>query len=103
MKLATKISSISNIIAASILWLLAILTFAFNYWGVFTIWSLAGFGFILFLPIALLVNIVAVIITIISAIKEKNGKYVFWNLLTFIPSIISLFVTVKVSAEWFWV
>ena len=99
MKSLTKISTIINYISQAILILLAFLTFLFNYLGLFMVWNLVGFAFIFYCALPLLVNIAAIVISIIN----KNPKMILLNLITLIPYVISVYITVYISSTWFWV
>ena len=56
----TKTFTVINYILSGILWLLGILTLLFNILGLCAPWHLAGFGFVFYIPIPAIFQILAI-------------------------------------------
>lgn len=98
MKNKVKIFTVINYVALSILLLLAILTLLFNVLGLWAPWHLAGFGFIFFVPVSILIQIFALAYS--NASNEK--KYKIANFISLAISIGLVLLTVYVSSTWLW-
>lgn len=95
--MATRRTKVTLVLTA-FAWVLAALTLAFNIIGLWGPWHLAGFGFVFYLPIPT----IALISSFITSVRERNGKYVFKNILYFFVNVAITLFTVVVSATWFW-
>ncbi|MBE6605681.1 MAG: hypothetical protein E7635_01405 [Ruminococcaceae bacterium] len=97
MKNRAKIFTVINYILSSILWILGILTLLFNILGLWSPWQLAGFGFILYLP----VQIASMILSVIFSHIENNSKMIVLNFVSFAISAGFIILTIFVSSTWF--
>jgi len=93
-----KVFTITNYILSSILWLLGILTLLFNVLGLWAPWHLAGFGFIFYIPVPAISQILAIVFSCV----EKHKKTIIMNFVSLIVSISFVLLTVFVSSTWFW-
>ena len=98
MKAAARVSTVINYVFSSILWLLGILTFAFNLFGLWAPWHLAGFGFVFYIPVPIIPLIVAIVLSFMA----KDIKTIILNLGSVVVSVFFALFTVFVSAGWFW-
>ena len=96
-KTAKKITNVSFILSV-ILWLLGILTLLSNVLGLWTVWHLAGFGFIFYIPVPIIPAILSIVFSCIS--KEK--KFIVMNCISIAVSIGFILLTIFVSSTWFW-
>lgn len=92
----SKLFTRLNLVFSSILWLLGIFTLLFNSLGLWVPWHLAGFGFILFVPVPLIFSI----LSLLFSYKEK--KLLLNNLIFIGVSVFFVLFTYFVSAGWFW-
>lgn len=105
MEKKTKGVTIFNFVVSGILWLLGILTLLFNLLGLWAAWHLAGFGFVFYAPLALLVEIAVSIYTHRKwqeFLQDENRTRFFMNLISIGISILFILLTVFVSTTWFW-
>ncbi len=89
-------STAVSFVLALILWILGVLTFLFNYLGLWVEWHLAGFAFVFYLIIPAIAHLVA-----LGKSIGRGGQF-FFNLLTTAISVIVTLFTVHISAGWFW-
>ena len=92
-----KLFTIINYVFSSILWLLGILTLLFNILGLWSPWHLAGFGFIFYIPIPAITQLIA-----FCFCNTTEKKFLSMNLVAFAVSAGFVLLTVLVSAKWFW-
>ncbi|MBE6130728.1 MAG: hypothetical protein E7183_03325 [Erysipelotrichaceae bacterium] len=97
-----KIITLINYIFSSIAWLLTLLFFLFNLFGLFDLWHLTGYLFIFYMPISIVLSVIATIISVNNYIKLTDVKYLFWNFMSLMITTISIIFTIFVSANWFW-
>ena len=98
MEKTAKRFTVINYILSSILWLLGVLTLLFNIVGLWAPWHLAGFGFVLYIPIPTISQVLAIVFSCV----EKHKKTMAMNLLSLVVSISFVVLTVFVSSTWFW-
>lgn len=98
MKIAKIISLSFHAFLTFILALLGILVFLCNVIGLWKIWQLAGFAFIFFVPITILLFITALVLSCIS----KDIKFIIINTCLGLFTILFSVFTIIVSATWFW-
>ena len=98
MKKAAKAFTVINYTLSSILWLLGILTLLFNIIGLWAPWHLAGFGFLFYIPISAIPQILAIVFSCV----DKNKKAIIMNFASLVISIAFVLLTVLVSSSWFW-
>lgn len=92
-----KVFTVINYIALGILLLLAILTLLFNIFGLWAPWHIAGFGFIFFIPVSIVIQILALAYSNTS--NEK--KYKVANCISLAISVCLVLLTC-VSSAWLW-
>ncbi len=102
MKISSTLITVTSYIVSGVLWLLGILTFLFNILGLWAPWHLAGFGFVLFIPIPIILNIVAIIFSAVNEEKNIRRKYLIINSISLGITLFFIAFTVIVSAGWFW-
>lgn len=102
MKISSTLITVTSYIVSGVLWLLGILTFLFNILGLWAPWHLACFGFVLFIPIPIILNIVAIIFSAVNEEKNIRRKYLIINSISLGISLLFIAFTVIVSAGWFW-
>jgi hypothetical protein len=88
----------ATLVLSIFLWILAVLTLAFNILGLWAPWHLAGFGFVFYLPIPT----IASICSFVASVKEKKAGLVFKTLLYILVNAAITAFTVFVSSTWFW-
>ena len=98
MKKTTKVFTIINYIASSVLWLLGVLTLLFNVLGLWAAWHLAGFGFIFYMFVPAISQILAIVFSCV----ERHKKAMILNFVSLAISIAFVFLTVFVTSNWFW-
>ena len=102
MEKQAKFTSVLNYITSGVLWILGLLTLLFNISGLWKAWHLAGFGVVFVAPFAIIVNIVALVCSVIITEKPQKRKYLIINGIAFAVSVFFVIFTVLVSATWFW-
>ena len=90
--------TVINYILSSILWLLGVLTLLFNIVGLWAPWHLAGFGFIFYVPVPTISQVLAIVFSCV----EKHKKTMIMNFVSLAVSISLVVFTVFVSSTWFW-
>ena len=80
MKRSSKGLTVFNYVISGIFWLLGILAFLFGLLGPWHLYHLAGFGFIAFAPVALIVEISVIIYSCRE--KDEEKKFLLLNLLS---------------------
>ena len=98
MKKTAKGFTVINYILSSILWLLGVLTILFNIVGLWAPWHLAGFGFIFYVPVPTISQVLAIVFFCV----EKHKKTMIMNFVSLAVSISLVVFTVFVSSTWFW-
>ena len=98
MKKTAKGFTVINYILSSILWLLGVLTILFNIVGLWAPWHLAGFGFIFYVPVPTISQVLAIVFFCV----EKHKKTMIMNFVSLAVSISFVVLTVFVSSTWFW-
>lgn len=98
MKKTATVFTVINCILSSILWLLGILTLLFNILGLWAPWHLAGFGFVFYIPIPIISQVLAIVFSCV----ENNIKTIIVNFVSLVISIAYVFLTIFVSSTWFW-
>ena len=98
MEKTAKGFTVINYILSSILWLLGILTLLFNIVGLWAPWHLAGFGFVLYIPIPTISQVLAIVFSCVG----KHKKTMIMNFVSLAVSISFVVLTVFVSSTWFW-
>lgn len=93
-----KIATVINYVFSGILWPLGFWTFLSNACGLWALWHLAGFGFILYLPITIIPMLVATIVSCIA----KDRTTIIMNFSALAANILLTLFTVFVSSTWFW-
>ena len=99
---SSKPVTIVNYILSGISWLLAILCLLFNILGLWEPWHLAGFGFIYYVPVSLISQIIAIIISCKAIDRWSTPKYIILNILSAVITVGSIVLFWFVSARWFW-
>ena len=89
--------TIINLILSGILWLLGILTLLFNILGLWTFWQLCGFGFLFFIPVPAISELLALFYC-----NREEKKLLTVNLIAFAVSLGLVLLTVGISTSWFW-
>ena len=92
-----KVFTVVNYVLSAILWLLGVLTLAFNLLGLWTPWQLAGFGFMFCIPIVVISQGIAII-----CCGSAEKKYLRGNLIAFGVSAGFVLLTLLISTKWFW-
>ncbi len=95
---AAKGFTLFNYIFSSILYIFAILTLVFKLMGYWVPWNLAGYGFVLILPIAAFFNIFALVFSVVGG----TGRLIRSNLIMLILSIAVFAFTAFGSMTWSW-
>ena len=90
--------TVVNYVMSGVLWLLGILTLLFNILGLWAPWHLAGFAFVFYIPIIVILQIIAIIFSCVA----KNKKIIIMNFASLVISIAFALFTFFVSAKWFW-
>ena len=98
MEKTAKGFTVINYILSSILWLLGVLTLLFNIVGLWAPWHLAGFGFIFYVPVPTISQVLAIVFSCV----EKHKKTMIMNFVSLAVSISLVVFTVFVSSTWFW-
>ena len=98
MEKTAKGFTVINYILSSILWLLGVLTLLFNIVGLWAPWHLAGFGFIFYVPVPTISQVLAIVFFCV----EKHKKTMIMNFVSLAVSISLVVFTVFVSSTWFW-
>ncbi len=98
MKKTATVWTVINYVLSGLLWLLGLLTFLFNLFGLWAPWHLAGFGFIFLIPFLL----IPLILSIAFSLMAKEHKLIVLNFVSLAVSIVLILFTVFVSAGWFW-
>ena len=98
MEKTAKGFTIINYILSSILWLLGVLTLLFNIVGLWAPWHLAGFGFVFYIPVPTISQVLAIVFSCV----EKHKKTMIMNFVSLAVSISLVVFTVFVSSTWFW-
>ena len=91
-------STAVSFVLAIILWTLGVLTFLFNYLGLWAAWHLVGFAFVFYMIIPAIAHLCALGKSLFNG---NLGQLVFNLLTTAVSVVISLF-TIYISAGWFW-
>ncbi len=98
MRNSAKTMTAINCSAAAVLWFLGLLTLLFNILGLWAPWHLAGFGFLFFTPVSVVLTVIAIVFSCTS----KETKLVVINSVFTVISIGSILFTFLVSYTWFW-
>ena len=97
-KIAKIVFTVINYVLSSVLWLLGILTLLFNIVGLWAPWHLAGFGFVFYIPVPIIPQIIAIVFSCV----EKDKKTIIMNFVSLAVSIAFVLFTIFVSSTWFW-
>ena len=84
--------------AAVVLWFLGLLMLLFNILGLWAPWHLAGFSFLFFTPVSVVLTVLAMVFSGTS----KETKLVVINSVFTVISIGCVLFTFFVSGTWFW-
>ena len=94
----SKVFTVINYVTSGILWCLGVLTLLFNLFGLWAPWHLAGFGFLFFLPVALVPMLVSLVLSCVAG----ERKFIILNLVALAISVGFAALTFFVSTYWFW-
>ena len=97
MKSKAKTMTILNYTLSSVLWLLGILTLVFNILGLWGAWHLAAYGFYLYHPVAVCLQVLA----LVFSHNEKNKNLMVANYVALAISSASILFTFTIAATWF--
>lgn len=83
-----------------LLWLMAVLFPVSNFIGMWAVWHLLGFGMLLYFPIPLTFQIIAIAVTANDA--DKDARMI--NILSLIVSFVLVFISLSIGSTWgvFW-
>jgi hypothetical protein len=93
-----RVTTVINYVTSGILWCLGVLTLLFNLLGAWEAWHLAGFGFIFFLPVACVPQLVSLVLSCV----EGERRYIILNLVALAISAGFVALTFCVTSRWFW-
>lgn len=92
-----KTITVINYVLSGILWLLGLLTLLFNVLGLWVPWHLAGFGFMFYIHIPAISQVLA-----LFACYGAEKKFLRLNLFSLGISVGFVLLTLFVSTSWFW-
>ncbi|MBQ3550094.1 MAG: hypothetical protein IJA41_03845 [Clostridia bacterium] len=93
---------IANVIFTVLNWLVALPFFLFNLLGLWELWHISGYFYLVIFAIPLLISFILTVISAVIAYKLHQKKSLTFSFICFGISISAVVFTFLVSAVWLW-